>query len=381
MKRGVWLPLFVFGAAFLLLVFGAKAQAWTEFRSGDSATVSSGETVDSSLWVGAKNVDIAGTVNGDVFCGAQTVNISGTVKGDVICGAQTINVSGNVEGSVRLGAQTVNLTGSVGRNATVGAQTITTDSKSRVGGDASFGASNTHLNGQVGRDLAVGGSMVDLNGVVGRDVKGGADKITLAGSAKVGGGVEYTSKNKIAIADGASVAGKVIQHAPKQKSGTFASLLIFHGVVALVAALFLLVTALIVTALLPQFVHKVSNQAMNRVWWVLLTGFVASIMVPILFVLLLMTVIGIPLAILMIFSWLLIAFSSGLFTAYYVGRKVWRTQTNPLLRVLAGGPILLILFLIPYLGFFVMLVAFWLGAGMVLLELKDRYHRPKYQLK
>jgi hypothetical protein len=223
--------------------------------------------------------------------------------------------------------------------------------------------------------------MVDLNGVVGRDVKGGADKITLAGSAKVGGGVEYTSKNKIAIADGASVAGKVTQHLPKQKSGTFASLLIFHGVVALVAALFLLVTALIVTALLPQFVHKVSNQAMNRVWWVLLTGFVASIIVPILFVLLIMTVIGIPLAILMIFSWLLVAFSSGLFTAYYVGRKVWRTQTNPLLRVLAGGPILLVLLLIPYLGFFVMLASFWLGAGMILLELKDRYHRPKYQLK
>jgi hypothetical protein len=46
-----------------------------------------------------------------------------------------------------------------------------------------------------------------------------------------------------------------------------------------------------------------------------------------------------------------------------------------------GSFTLLVLFMLPILGFIVMLVAFWLGAGMVLLELKSRTHRPKYQVK
>lgn len=381
MKKGAWVPLTILVAAFLLVILGARAQAWTQFRSGDSATVTSGETVDSTLWVGAKSVDIAGTVNGDVFCGAQTVNISGTVKGDVICGAQTINISGDVEGSVRLGAQTVNLTGTIGRNATVGAQTINSDSKSRIGGDASFGASDVSLNGSIGRDLAVGGSNVSIAGTVERNIKSGVNKLSLTNGAKVGGGIEYTSNNKINMSGSASVAGQVTQHLPQKKDKAFPNAFFFQGAMALLAAFLLLVTALLVTALVPRFVHSVSEQGMKRPWWVLLTGFVASIVAPILFVLLLMTVVGIPLAVLLLLSWLLVAFSSGLFTAYYVGRKIWRSQTNALMRVLAGSLILLILFMIPFLGFFVMLFTYWLGVGMILLELKNRYPRPKYELK
>jgi cytoskeletal protein CcmA (bactofilin family) len=309
------------------------------------------------------------------------VNINGTIRGDVICGAQTINISGTVEGDIRVGAQTVNLTGTIERNATIGAQTVTMDSKSRIGGDATIGATDTTINGAVGRDLAIGGDVVAVNGSVGRDIKAGINKISLGSNAQVGGGIKYYSKEVISRAEGAQVSGQVTQHQPEERERAFPGLLFFAGAAALIFALLLLITALIVTAILPQTVHAVSNQGIKRPWWVLLTGFVASFTVPILIVLLLVTIVGIPLAILVLFAWLLIAFSSGLFTAYWVGRMLWRSQTNALLRVLVGGLILLLLFMIPFIGFLVMLVAFWIGAGMVLLELFDRTPRPKYNLK
>ena len=381
MNKKSWLVLGAV-AAFLLIIFaGAKASAWTEFKGGESATVPAGETVDGTLWAGARTIDIAGTVDGDVFCGAQTVNISGVVKGDVICGAQTINISGTVDGDIRVGAQTVNLTGSVAGNATIGAQTITTDSKATIGGDASFGATDIFHNGKIGRDLAAGSSNLTIIGEVGRDVKAGVNKITLTNGAKVGGSVEYTSNNAINMAEGAEVAGEVVQQTPPEKKITIPQLFVFGGIMALFAAWLLLVTALILTALMPQFVHRVSNQGINRPWWVLLTGFGASIVVPILAVLLLITVIGLPLGILLMLTWLLITLSSGLFTAYFVGRVIWRSQQNVLLRVLLGSLVLLILFMIPYVGFLFMLVVFWIGAGMLLLDLKDRYQKPKYSLK
>lgn len=366
---------------FLLIIFSVQTQAWTEFRTGNGGTVRADETVDNTVFIGSKNVDIAGTVNGDVFCGAQTVNISGTVNGDVICGAQTINISGSVEGDVRLGAQTVNLTGTVSRNATIAAQTINTDSKSQIAVDADFGASDVNLNGNIGRDLAVGGANINIGGSVGRDIKSSADKISLSPSAKVGGGIDYTSRNKISVANGAAVAGQVTQHEPKKEKGSLVKLMFFGGVAALIFALVLLACALVVTALFPQAVHRVSSQGIARPWRSLLVGFIASIVAPIIGVILLFTVVGIPLAILMFIAWMLIAMTSGLFTAYYVGRRVWTSQNNALLRVLAGGAILLILYMIPFIGFLIMLLAFWLGVGMVLQELKTRTPSPKYTLK
>jgi cytoskeletal protein CcmA (bactofilin family) len=364
MRKSSWLALSLVGAVLLVIFGGARAQAWTEFKSGNEATVSEGDTLDRSLWAGARTIEIAGTVNGDVFCGAMPLNISGTVKGDVICGAQTVNISGTVEGDIR-----------------VGAQTITTDSNSKIGGDASFGATDTYLNGSIGRDLAVGGNTVRLYGNVGRDIRGTMNHLNLASTAKVGGGIDYTSNDKINMANGAEVSGKVTQTLPDEGKKAWVHLGWLGNALALIFALLLLVTALVITALLPRLVQTVSRQGLERPWWVLLTGFLASIFVPIIIVLLMLTIIGIPLGILLLLGWMMVALTSGLFAANYIGRVIWHTQRNPLMTVLIGGVVLLILFMIPYVGFFMMLVAFWIGSGMVLLELKDRYRKPSYNLK
>jgi hypothetical protein len=250
-----------------------------------------------------------------------------------------------------------------------------------VGIDASLAASDMNLNGTINRDLAVAGAGVTISGNVGRDVRAAVDRLNLTSAAKVGGEIEYTSKNTVNIDEGADVAGQVTQNVPKEKRGALVSLFIFSGTLALIAALILLITAFVVTALFPQLVHQVSLQAMRRPWWVLLTGFIASIVAPIVGILLMITIIGIPLALLLLLIWILIAGTSGLFSAYYLGRRLWTRQDNPLFRVLLGGFVLLVLFLIPILGFLVMLAAFWMGTGMVLLELKDRYPKPAYHLK
>lgn len=381
MKKRGWLVLGLAAAVFLTLAFGAKAQAWTEFRSGDSATVKSNETVDSSFWAAAKNLDIAGTVNGDVFCAGQTVNISGIVKGDLICGAQTINLSGHIEGDVRLGAQTVNLTGMVDRNATIAAETLNADSKSRIGGDLSLAASSASLNGSIGRDLAAGGSSVYLNGSIGRDVKSGGDKLILGSNAKVSGSIDYTGKNKIEMANGAFVSGDIKHHQPQEKHHSALRLLFFSGATAGFVALMLLITALVVTALLPKVLNRVSQQGMERPGMSLLVGFGANIAVPIIIFMLVLTIVGIPLAIILLLMWLLINLSSGIFSAFWLGRRVWKTQHNAFLVTLTGSMILILLYFIPIISIFALVLACWLGEGMLLLELKNRLPKPDYRLK
>lgn len=381
MTKKLWLLLAAVATVFLLFILGNSAGAWTSFRTGNSAYVGKSENIDSSLWVGAKNIDIAGTVNGDLFCAGQTVNISGSVKGDIICVGQTINISGNVDGNIRLAAQTVNMTGNVVRNASIAAQTINFDTRSQVAGDANLAGSDLNLSGNIGRDLAVAGAALDLNGQVGRDLKANIEQITLTKDAKVGGSLDYTSKNKISFAGSNQVGGTVTQHHPRVNKGHIASPLLFFGVFSVAMIFMLIVSALVITALLPVFVHRVSEQGIMRPWKALLTGLVASLAMPFVIILLMVTVVGIPIAILLGLAWLLINLSSGLFSAFWLGRVVWRGQRNALWIVMAGSLILIILYLIPVVGIIALVLATWLGEGMLILDLYSRTPRPHYQFR
>jgi hypothetical protein len=143
----------------------------------------------------------------------------------------------------------------------------------------------------------------------------------------------------------------------------------------------LLITALVVTALVPRVLNRVSQQGMKRPGMSLLVGFGANIAVPIIIFLLLVTIVGIPVAILLLLAWLLINLSSGIFSAYWLGRRVWKTQHNAFLIMLTGSMILILLYFIPIISIFALVLATWLGEGMLLLELKNRLPRPDYRVK
>ncbi len=378
MRRRIWLAS---GAAVAsLFLFMGVAGAHT-FRSGDVATVPASETVDNSFWAAGRTIVIAGTVNGDVHCGGHGLIVSGTVKGDVVCAAQTITITGTVEGSAHLLAQTINLNGTVGRNLTAAAQTLNFDPKSTVNGDVSIAGRDANLNGTIGRDLALAVSSANLSGVVGRDIKASTEHFRLASTAKVGGNLEYTSTNNVELASGASVGGQTIKHTPKQKATHWGALIGFAGWAILYLTLALLITMLVLVALFPKAIHTTAQQAVRRPWVALLTGFIASLVIPVIIVVLLLTLVGIPLGLILLLWWLLVCALSGVVSAYFTGWLVWRRQTNPILTMLVGSLILLVLYFIPFLGILAVMAALWLGTGMIILELKSRTPSPAYKTK
>lgn len=88
-----------------------------ETRTGESAAVAEGETVD-GLEAFAGSVVVRGTVEGDLAGAAGDVPIAetGTVGGTVEAGAGTVRIDGAVRGDVTVGADTIVL----GENASLG---------------------------------------------------------------------------------------------------------------------------------------------------------------------------------------------------------------------------------------------------------------------
>lgn len=352
------------------------------FRSGDNTTVSAGDTIDSSLFVTGRNIDIAGVVKGDVFCAGMTVTISGNVSGDIICAAQTITISGKVSGDVRVAGQTVTVNGEVARNLTAAGQSFSLSGNAKVGQDASIGSSDTTLNGTVGRDLALGSANATLTNSVGRNITATTENLSLTESARVAGDITYTSTNDAVVASGARVGGITTRKDPPQEpTGRYGNLFAFSFGVALYVILSLFIVALTLVLLFPQVLHHTTERALRAPGKVLLIGLAASIIAPVLIISLMVTVVGVPLALLLLLVWLVIQALAWPFSSYALGRWVFRHQTRgSVLVIFVGGLIILLSYFVPVLGFISLVLVQLMGIGMILSELMRRTPKPAYDL-
>jgi len=373
----------LFGA--FLLCFGLMGALWVglahaqSLHTGSNVTISKNQTLNTSFYGASHNVDVAGTVNGDVVCAGQTVDISGVVHGDVVCAGQTVDISGKVDGNVRLVAQSVNLSAQIGKNASVVAQTLNIDGNSKIGADLSGAVNMLTLDGAVGRDIAATATTMQVNGQVGRNMSVTVNRLAFGSGARVLGEMSYVS-NREAQVDNGAVLGKVAHSLPGMNRSYRLGRALFGFSIA--GFIFTLLTglfaALAIVLIMPQAVRMVAAEAKKQFSWSILTGFVASIVTPLLVFALLFTVIGVPLALLLLLVWLVLMGLSWIVAAYLLGSLLLSKLKNPIAVMLLGMIVLVILVWIPILGFFVSLIAMWVGIGSILRVLHRHWPKPRY---
>ncbi len=376
--------LIILGVAFItvMVLAGVGTARAQTVRSGDSVTVKAGERVDSMLFAAGNNVDIAGEVNGDVYCAGQSVIISGTVQGDVFCVGQNVRIAGKIEGSVRVAGQNVTHGGEVFGSMTVASQSFTAESSSRIGRDLLGGTQTANLDGIISRDVALGAATGYITNQIGRNVKGDIANLTLTSNARVGGVIEYTSANEPTVNEGAQIASGIQRKTPPkaETKPRYAPLAFtFMTILYIFVALLLVILALAV--LIPQILHDASTRLMRQPGKVMGIGLLAGLIVPVLIVLLLISIVGIPLALLVILLWCTIGMLSGPFSAYALGRLMLKDSKSPILIALLGGSVLLLLYFVPLIGFFALIGAHIIGTGMIINDAMYRLPKPDQKVR
>lgn len=350
-----------------LLFTGGVAMA----KSGDdpfkkNVSLDKSTVVDGSYYATGQTVTVAGTVKGDVYCAGSSIVVSGTVEGDVLCAGQTVKVSGTVKGNVRVAGQVVTVDGTIAKNVSAFGQTVDIAKTAQIGQDLNGASSSATIDGKVGRDMTFAGSSVNILGMINRNVDATSENLTVNKGASVNGYVHYTSKNSAVIADG-TVKGKV-EHTKatddRRKD---------DGTVAVSSALYMmfafLLVALTLALVFPQFVDSVGTTGQKRLGLSILSGVVFVFAAPMVVVLIALTVLGIPLAIILGFAWVLVLALSGPLAAYYLGKLLLRNNsTNIVARMMAGAVILAILYVIPVVNIIAGVITLVLGTGMLSLH-------------
>lgn len=356
-------------------VGAANAQS---FKAGDNVGLAAGEIVDSALFAAGNNVNIAGTVNGDVYCAGETVNISGTVNGDVMCAGQTITISGTVNGNARLAGQTVNLSGTIADSATIGGQSVTIDTTGIIGRDLLGGSNAISINGKVSRDVTMGAQNLTINGTVGRDINGAVDVLNVGSTGVVLGSVDYTSKNELSVATGGKVAGVVTRTEPKadqkydMRPEAVVGMAIGSAFYVFIATI---VFALALALMFPKILENAAVLTKKSPGKTILHGLVAWIVAPVVILILLMTVVGIPVALFALFAWTIIMMVSSSFSGYILGKLILNKSKSPILIMLVGASIIAVAMMIPFLNFFVFIVAGMFGTGAVMMQSRKLFER------
>jgi len=379
----------IFFLVFLLILpFGAKAFS---VKTGDSVYISEDETIEGNLYSAATNITVDGTVKGDVICAGQSININGKVEGDVICAGQSINAKGEIGGNVRVVGNSINLGGKIARNVNVFGASIILDKNAEVGWSLFFAGATMEARGKIGQDLYGTSPKITITGEIGRDVRvrikdkiraekkgpsyeDKSELLTISNNAKIGGNLTYTGSNEANISDKASIAGEVKHNLPKvEKAGKFVFIGWFWG--RLYSIFAALVVGLVLISLWRKQVIELTNKMLEKVGVSIGWGAVVMFLAPIIAILLIFTIIGLPLALILLGVWIIALFIAKILASIMVGRvvleKFWEKKKDSLIwAMIVGIVICWFIFSVPVAGWILGLVALWWGLGGIWLSFR-----------
>jgi len=361
----------------LLFSMPISALAFTG-QSGNVVVLEKGQTKDSNYYAAGNTVEIYGTVNGDVFVAGDTVTInSDNINGDVFVAASNIDIKGNINGSLRLVGEKINISAEVTGNIMAAGQNLTLDADTKLAGHLTFWGQMASISGQVDGRLEGAMETLRISGQLSKDVdvylsSGQEAGINIADSARIGGTLYYQSLKELPINQNAQIGGVSFNQIIKKEKSNFNT----GKVLALSMNFFgMLVIAMLAMYLWPRFFSSAYHVAYKKPWQTLLKGFLLLVATPIACLLIAISVIGLPLAIVTIVLWAVLLYLMTIMTAWLIGKFVkerfFVKRAWPKLAILALGIFLFIVLKnIPFIGGLVVAIVYMMAWGTLVLLFK-----------
>jgi cytoskeletal protein CcmA (bactofilin family) len=374
------IKVFIFSVVlvFSFLIFGLLNAVYAaSFLSEPHITVEAGTTVDGDLFASGEVIIIEGTVNGDVFAAGQTVLVKGTINGDLYAVTETLEITGVIRDDVLFMARAANfISGKISGSIISLAETVIIDSESRVGGSVLFALKTLVTNGNVGGSITGSAESITINSGVSQNMRVNTNNLRFGSGANVTGDIFYHSPNNAVIEKDARLHGE-LDHKVQDLGNPATGFLKLVKAFIIWSYLSSLITGLVILLIFKRPVQIVATQLKENLgpslgWGVLLL-LIALPMIG----LLLVTIIGIPLALLL---------TVGFGVSLYVGKvavglaignwllsKLATSKQTPNLYAafVVGLSAYYLLKIMPVINVLAVMAVMALGVGSIALSLKQ----------
>lgn len=347
-------------------------------KQQQNVTLPKNEIINKDYFATGDTVTISGTINGDAYIAAGNVIIEGTINGDLLVAGGNIDIRGRVAEDVMAVGGNITVSSSIGQNLRAAGGSITVTPGSQISQDVAAAGGSLNIAGPIGEDVNVAGGQITIGSSVGRNVSA-AGNVTLTPNANISGDLTYWSATPAQIQPGAQVIGITIQNQPpKTAEAEPGKIFGVLGGVSLALSLIYLLSHLLVGLLIikvsPYFANHVTEVINNRFWASLGVGLLILILVPIIILVLLITIIGFPIALILLAGLLILIFLTKIVVSVALGKKILsylNPNTSPGWALLIGLIIYWLLTLIPFIGGLTTLLFTLLGLGAIFLERRN----------
>lgn len=377
--------LFLFILILPTTAFGAQFSVDGEYLlAGD-------EVIQDDLYVVGEFVSLGGRVVGDVMTAGGTVNILGRISENLSAAGGTVLISENIARDALLLGGEVTVLGEVGDDlralggnviigGNVGDDVVTAGGVVHlspgvsVRGDAFIAGGMVLVDGSVGGDTTIYGEEVTIHGTLSGDVTIEATRsVTVGEGAVIAGTFTYEAPEEATIEEGAVIRGETTfnEKEGKEQSGrgegvaSFMTMLTFTG--ALMSLLFGLLSVYIFKKGSEVIVTHTEEQFLKKV----LKGFATLVVTPIGVILIAVSLLGLPIAGIVGFLYLSIVLSVKFFMPVVLGvlayKKIAKKDEYRIdwLTVLFGVALMLVLSVVPLIGWIILFVVFLATLGGV----------------
>ena len=362
------LPLFGLFAALALQTHA------TDFLATNVYRVAAGQTITEEQWVASGMAETEGIFENDLFISSGgPLALNGTYEGNVWGAAGGgATFGGHCERNVRLAGKSVRIDGAIDGNVLAMAETIIATTNAVIGGNAKLIGTSIILEGAIkGSASITAARVVTLGGKIDGNTRVLAPDILFSRGTHIGGDLSYTANKELMPADGV-VGGELERIAPQSQPLFSSDRLASRGLWFLAAFL----AGVPFIAFFPMTTAMASQLAKKAPWKCLLVGFLASGALPVIGIMCVSSIIGIPLGALALASWGIMLYLSRIIVGLVLGTAILRTASTSIGRVLLamalGLAIIYLAAMVPSIGVPVQIAVVWLGMGALILALLQK---------
>ena len=356
------------------VVFGAT------FGGGEDYTIPASEVVEGNHYAAGANVNVDAEIKGDLIAAGGNIYINNAVKKDAILAGGNLFIYNEIGEDLRIGGGNINIFSTIKGELLAGGGLIKIGSKAIIEKDVHVGGGQVYVDGQLKGNLTLGADEAYINGTIDGDVFIDAPVIKFGEKAKIAGDLHYRNaarlENLSAVVAGEVTFEEVVRNYEKKHKDILPGLI---GGMMFYRFLTMLVLAFVIFAIFRKYTKHTVEQSIEKFGMSLLLGLVVVIVTPIISVLLLITLIGLPFTIIAIAYAVILSVLGKTLAAMILGTLVFKIFKRKNIvnwwTILVGVILMNIVILIPFLGWIFALVLFLVAIGVMFTQTVDALKR------
>lgn len=343
------IPSFIFAAS------NTNEEQLKTSTEGTSFTLNKKDTFDKSIFMGVyTDIINEGKINGNVISVSGSINNKGYIDGSVISFSPNFTSTGTINKSLIGYYNNLYLNNAtINGDLTVYGDKLITNEKTIIKGDVNTVVDDVLLKGQINGDVFVVGNNVTINSTIKGDVKVGCSELVIGKQANIEGKLIYESENPIVRTNESKIKGGIekkdlgLNIPLKVESANSNVISEFIGYYNNLSKITILIIGLILIKLFPISALKVEIFTRRNVLKCLSTGAIAMIIIiPAIFILI-MTIVGLPVALHLLSLYFNLTYIATIPTALVIGGLFVKGQRLST-KMLTGIFILLVLEFLPF---------------------------------